>query len=138
MRTAETRAGPRTCLSRKPDGAGPDGGVERVLLGVAGQHQAPQRRDPFEEAAAEIGAVPVRQPHVEEGDVGPDRRHPGQRLGARPRLAGHRDPRIVLEHLGHPAADDLVVVDQEDPHERCDGMHAAGLLPAPGTRQFGD
>ena len=45
------------------------------------------------QAAAELRAVAVGQPHVHDDDVGTDGRHAGQRLGDRARLAGDRDAR---------------------------------------------
>ena len=86
---------------------------------------------------AQRRAVPVGQPHVEEDDVRPDRGHPGQGLGARSRLAGDRDTRVVLEDLGDAPADDLVVVDQEGAHHRGNKVHPPASSRHSGARQSG-
>ena len=113
-------------LEQEPRRPGADGRLPRLGLGEAGQHEAGQPRHPLAQRPAQVRTAAVGQPHVEDDDVGPHGRHAGQRLGDRPGLARHQEVRIVLQHLGDPAADHLVVVDEEHPHGR-----AVGHRPPP-------
>jgi hypothetical protein len=124
---------PPHLLQQEPRRPRPDGRVERLLLGVTGQDEAAQGRHPRAQPSAEVGAVTVGQPHVDDGDVGAHRRHAGQCLGGRPRLARNGDAGVVLEHLGHAAPHDLVIVDEKDAHRRGVGLH--GQPPPFGTRR---
>ena len=131
VRTADTSAGPRTCLSRKPEAPGPDArprarparsswsapGSAVRAPGRAARGTARRRR---RRAAACRGRRRPAAPPV-----------PGPAPRRRPRLARDRDARVVLEDLGHAATDHLVVVDQEDPDERATGPCGR---PPPGTR----
>jgi hypothetical protein len=117
---------PAHLLEQEAGGSGPHGGLHRLLLREAGQHQAAQVGHPVAQRPAELRAVAVGQPHVHHHHVRTDGRHAGQCLRDAAGLAGHGDPGIVLEHLGDAAADHLVVVDEEDPDVGCRiDLHAA-------------
>ena len=64
--------------------------------------------------AADLDAVAVGQAHVDDGDVGLDRRDPRHAFLGGSGLADHLDVVVRLEQLAHAAANDLVIVEQED------------------------
>ena len=61
----------------------------------------------------DVDAGAVGQPAVEDRDVGPKRRDSADRLLRQTRLPDDLDVAVLLEELLEPAADDLVVVEQE-------------------------
>ena len=64
--------------------------------------------------AAHLDPVAVGQAHVEHGHVGADGGDPLQGLRSRARLADDLEVVVGLQQVAHAAADDLVVVEQED------------------------
>ena len=68
--------------------------------------------------AADLDAVAVGQPDVEDGHIGPGRRDAPVGLLGRAGLADDREVVLGLEQLSQPAAHDLVVVEQEDVNHR--------------------
>jgi hypothetical protein len=109
---------PADLLEQETGSAGADRGLQRLLLRVAGQDQTAHPVHPVAQFPAEVGPAPVRQPHVDQHDIGPDGGHPRQRLRDRAGLAGDGDAGVVLEDLGHATADHFLVVDEEDTHSR--------------------
>src|SRR3954470_8638838 len=85
-----------------------------LVILVRGQHQRLDRRVLRTDVPADVDAVAVRQPGVEDGDVGAQRRDDPGGLPRRPGLPD--DPDVVggLEQGGQAAPDHLVVVEQED------------------------
>ena len=82
--------------------------------------------------AADVDAGAVGQPAVEDRDVGAQRRDAPDRLLRRAGLAHDLDVAVGLEQVAQPAADDLVVVEQEHPDllgagGRLAGLHGSGL-----------
>jgi hypothetical protein len=127
---------PADLLEQETGGTGADGGLQRLPLGVAGQDQAAHPVHPLVQFPAEVGPASVRQPHVDEHDVGPDGGNPRQRLRDRAGLTGDGDAGVVLEDLGHATADHLVVVDEEDTHSR-GRVHGIGLPRASSNQAEG-
>ena len=69
--------------------------------------------------AAHLDAVAVGQPHVDDRDVGRRGRNAGERLLGGARLADHLEVFLDLEQLAHPAANDLVIVEEENANCSC-------------------
>jgi hypothetical protein len=57
--------------------------------------------------------VTIRQPNIEHGDAGAQRRNPGQCTGCSARLADHLNVRLGLQKAPDTPADDLMVVQDE-------------------------
>ena len=64
---------------------------------------------------ADVDAVAVGQPGVEDRHVGPERGDAAGRLLRRTGLADHLDVAAALQQVGEATTDDLVVVEQEYP-----------------------
>ena len=116
---ASTSAGPAS-LSRYPDAPLLQRGVHPLGLAEAGQDHHPHAREPADHLAGGRHAVHPRHLQVHQDDVGQlaVRRRPGQqvqRLLAVTGLAGHLDVLERLEVGDHAAADDGVVVHDQDP-----------------------
>ena len=95
-------------------------GQYRVQHGFVGgerrQHQAAQVRQPGQEFSAQFDAVAVRQPNIEDRDVGLKSRDPRQRLSHRPGLADDLEFGVGAEEVDQTSPDHLVVIDEEDFH----------------------
>ena len=92
---------------------GHDRGVDGLVLGERGQHDAGDLRVPGADLAADLDPVAVGQPDVEDGHVGRGGRDPPVGLLGRSGLADDLEVVLRLEQLAQPAADDLVIVEQE-------------------------
>ena len=64
--------------------------------------------------ATHLDAVAVREPHVEHRDVRMGRRDAAECFFGRPGLADDLEIGLLLEQLAQTAANDLVVVEEED------------------------
>ena len=118
-----TRSVPADLLEQVPGRAGEDGGVDGLVVGERRQHHAGDLGAAGADLSAHLDPAAVRQAHVEDGDV---------RVGHRDAVVGlldasglTHDLEIVLgvDELAKPAADDLVVVEQE--HTGGHGRHCA-------------
>jgi hypothetical protein len=110
-----------SCQFHAPDvldhvaaGAGQDGVEHRLLVGEGGQDQAAQPVVGGQQVPAQIDAAAIGQAHVQHRDVGPGRRDAGLGLGDRTRLADDGQFGVAAEQVDEAAANDLMVVDQED------------------------
>lgn len=94
-------------------GARHDRVEEGLVVGVRGEHQAPDRVVPRADLAADLDPAAVRQPYVQDGDVGAGGGDAGQGLGGGARLADDLDVVLGRQHLVHAPAHHLMVVEQE-------------------------
>ena len=88
-------------------------------------------------ASATVAPPAAGEVDVEEDHVGAERRDPGHRLVHVTGLAD--DLELILQLGAQPAAEELMVVDQEEPGPRAGGSHDAALgssrwtsVPCPG------
>ena len=90
---------------------------EEGLLVVEGrQDQALHLGVGRSDLSADVDAVPVGQPDVEECNVWSCGRDPVQRVGGASRFAHDFEIWGGADELGKPTTDDLVVIEQEDPN----------------------
>jgi hypothetical protein len=86
-----------------------------------------------------VSGSPVRQSHVEDGDVRLQHGQPGQRRGGRASLAYYVDVGLGGKQALHAAAEDLVIIEQEHAYPALLGMLVHGRLPRfvrlPGSRR---
>src|SRR3982751_3876181 len=73
-----TTGRPTDLLEHVARGPRPDRRGDRVLVGVAGEHEGAHAGDAGLELAADVRPVAVGQPHVDDDDVRPGGRGPGQ------------------------------------------------------------
>jgi hypothetical protein len=107
-------------LQDVPGGASHDGGDERLVVGVGRQHHAGRLRHRRPDLAADLDAAPIRQPHVENGDVRLCRRNARQGVGDGARLADHVNVLSTLEQGAQARPDHLMIVEEED--TQCHGL----------------
>jgi signal transduction histidine kinase len=110
------KVGAPDLLQHVPGRAGHDRVHQRVVVGERGQHEAGHFRQLGADLPADGHAVPVRQPDIEHGHVGSQRRDPGQGGGSGPSLTDHGDVAFGLKHVADASPDDLMVVKQEHPN----------------------
>ncbi len=125
-RTPSMSSLPRDLLEDVAGGTGEDRGEERLVVVVAGEDQRLDVRVDGAHLAAHVDAAAVGQPPVEDGDVGPQRGDPGDRLLHRAGLAHHLDVALALEQVVQASPDDLVVVEEEDADR---GVSHTAFLP---------
>ncbi len=113
-------------LEQVAGGAGHDRVEEGFVVGERREDEALDGAVERAHLAADLDAVAVGQAHVDDRDVGLRRGDAGDALGGGAGLADDLDVVLRLEQLPDPAADDLVVVQQEHPNR-----HGA---PRSGTR----
>ena len=129
---------PRICLSRYPDAPA----TTACTSASSSENEVSMRHatSPWSERISRQTAIAVAvgQPHVEDGDVGPGRRDPGERPLGGVGFADDLDVVLGVEQLPDPAADDLVVVEQEHA-DHVATAHAGSLpvTPAPPLRSAG-
>src|SRR5690625_1568061 len=127
----QRRVQQRTPSRHGPDGAGDVGGAEGlqqvpggvrhhrgeecVVVVERGQDQAPYARVRLPDISAQVDTVAVWQHHVQHCDIGAGGRDPAPRLRAAGRLSDHLEVRLQVQDTGNTAADDLMVIDEEDP-----------------------
>ncbi len=97
-----------------PGGAGPQRGDHGAVLGEAGDDEDPGPAALLLERAQRLDAVDAGHLEVHQDHVGVERAGPGDALGAVGGLADHLDVVLHLQEGAQAAADDLVVVDQQD------------------------
>ncbi len=102
-------------LENVPRGASHDRREQRLLVVVRRENQRLDRRVHRPHLTADVDAVSVRQPGVENRHVGAHGGHPAGSLQRRTGLPDDLDVVLVLEELAQPTPHDLVVVEQEDP-----------------------
>jgi len=112
IRTAPTRSEP-DLLEHVAGRSGHDRGQHRLVVAESGEHQARYLRRPGADLPADRYPVTIRQPDIEHGDAGAQRRNLGQRGGGGARLADHLDVRLGLQKHADTAADDLLILQQE-------------------------
>jgi len=135
------QVGPADLLEHVPGGTRHDRVEQRLVVGERGEHQAAQLRHPGPEIPAHRHSVPVRQPHVEHGHIGPDGRHPAERLDRGGGLPDDLHVRLRAEQLHHPTPYHFVIVQQEHTNDR--RIHRrhyptiARTVAAPSAREHG-
>jgi hypothetical protein len=85
----------------------------RLVGGERGQHQAPQIGQAGEQITAQFDPSAVGKAHVEDRDIGPQRRDLGHRLGHRAGLADHVEFWVRAKQVDEPTTHDFVIVDQK-------------------------
>ena len=113
-------------LEDVPGGAGHHAGVERLVVGVARQHQADQFGQHGAHVPAHLDPAAILQADIEDRHIRMGQRNPHVRLGDRGRLADHLDLLVGLEELAYSFPDQFVVIEQEHPD-----THGT-ILPVPG------
>lgn len=93
---------------------GEDGIEHRLIIGVRGEHQAADAGHPRHQFATQLDSVSIGQTDVEHGDIGSERRDPGQRLRIRRRLSDYGEIRVRGEKFRDATAHDFVIVHEKD------------------------
>ena len=108
-------------VARRP---GHDRVEQRLVVVERREHQAADLGMIGAQLAAHLDPGAVRQPDVQDRNVGTRRRDPRQRFGDRRRLADDVDVAGGLEQVPNPPTDHLVVVEQEHPDHRIEPIIA--------------
>ena len=80
---------------------------------------------PGSDVAAHLDPVAVGEPHVQHGDMRAGGRDPTDGLLRGAGLADHGQVVFRFEQVAHSAANDLVIVEEEDPGRFGHGAHSS-------------
>jgi hypothetical protein len=126
-------------FEHEADGAGPQGAVDVLVEVEGGDDHNPERvwRTGAGESPGDLDAVLAGHADVDKADVGPELAGEADRLGPVGSLGDHFDVGLVLEDQAQAAADQRLVVGEQDPDAHGfllagNGSVAATTQPASG------